>query len=102
MVKLSLNKINSYPGSTNTFHQRALMQLPPRLKLSNKEKMIIKYRFGLTEDEIPRTYEEIAELLDMSKEMVRQSEAKAIKKLKHPSLSEQWKNIIETKRDLYG
>lgn len=72
------------------------------MKLSDKEKMIIRYRFGLTEDEISRTYEEIAELLDISKEMVRQLEAKAIKKLKHPNLRKQWEAIIDTKRELYG
>lgn len=52
--------------------------------LSIREKQALQLRFGLEDGEL-RTYEEVGIHLKVSKERVRQIEAKAIRKLKHPT-----------------
>ena len=54
--------------------------------LSEKENRIIHMRFGLGGRK-PMTLEEIGEIYNVTRERIRQIEAKAIKKLKHPSRS---------------
>lgn len=46
------------------------------------------------------TLEEVAEKLGITKEMARQLERQALKKLRHPSLREQWKQIREILNEL--
>jgi RNA polymerase primary sigma factor len=52
--------------------------------LSPKEELVIRMRYGLGED-VPHTLEEVGEEFDVTRERIRQIEAKAIRKLKHPS-----------------
>ena len=52
--------------------------------LSEREKKVLEMRFGL-KDNKERTYEEIGKSFHRSKERIRQIEAKALRKLKHPS-----------------
>ena len=52
--------------------------------LSEREAKIIKLRFGL-ESGYPRTLEEVGKMFNITRERVRQIEAKAIRKLRHPS-----------------
>jgi len=52
--------------------------------LSDREREIIDYRFGLSEG-YSRTLEEVGRFFDVSRERVRQIEAKALRKLRHPS-----------------
>lgn len=52
--------------------------------LSNREAKIIKLRFGI-ETGYPRTLEEVGQMFNVTRERVRQIEAKAIRKLRHPS-----------------
>lgn len=58
--------------------------------LKEKESTIIKYRFGLI-DGRTHTLEEIGKFYNVTRERIRQIEAKAIKKLRHPSRSGQLK-----------
>lgn len=51
--------------------------------LSPREKRILEYRFGLN-GHPPKTLDEVGNLFDVTRERVRQIEAKALKKLKHP------------------
>lgn len=60
-------------------------------QLNEREKTVIKYRFGLTEDESDRTLEEIGTQLNITRERVRQIESTAIKKLKFPKYGKQLK-----------
>ena len=53
-------------------------------ELSERERMVIKLRFGLVDDR-PRTLEEVGKVYDVTRERIRQIEAKALKKLRHPS-----------------
>jgi RNA polymerase primary sigma factor len=42
-------------------------------------------RFGLDEDGTPKTLEDVGKCFDVTRERIRQIEAKALKKLRHPS-----------------
>ena len=55
--------------------------------LSDREKKVLELRFGLN-DGTPRTLEEVGKEFEVTRERIRQIEAKALRKLKHPSRSQ--------------
>ena len=65
-------------------------------QLNDREKAVIRMRFGLMHDESDRTLEEIGKELNVTRERVRQIESSAIKKLKHPKVGKKLKNYIES------
>ena len=64
-------------------------------QLNEREKAVIKMRFGIMDDESDRTLEEIGKELNVTRERVRQIESSAIKKLKHPKVGRKLKNYIQ-------
>jgi RNA polymerase primary sigma factor len=62
-------------------------------QLSEREREVIKMRFGLMPDRSERTLEEIGKALNVTRERVRQIESTALKKLKHPSIGKLLKNF---------
>lgn len=62
--------------------------------LSEREAKIIKLRFGI-DTGYPRTLEEVGRIFRVTRERVRQIEAKAIRKLRHPSRSRLVKDYME-------
>jgi RNA polymerase primary sigma factor len=54
--------------------------------LSQREERVIRLRFGIG-DGCPRTLEEVGAIFNVTRERIRQIEAKALKKLRHPSRS---------------
>jgi len=64
-------------------------------QLNEREKAVVRMRFGLLEDASDRTLEEIGKELRVTRERVRQIESSAIKKLKHPRVGRKLKNYIE-------
>lgn len=64
-------------------------------QLNDRERAVIRMRFGLMDDESDRTLEEIGKELNVTRERVRQIESSAIKKLKHPKVGRKLKNYIE-------
>ncbi len=64
-------------------------------KLNERERAVITMRFGLLEDESERTLEEIGKALGITRERVRQIEASAIKKLKHPKIGKELRDYLE-------
>ena len=52
--------------------------------LQERERLVLDKRFGLT-DGIPRTLEEVGRMFQVTRERIRQIEAKALRKLRHPS-----------------
>ncbi|NLC28102.1 MAG: RNA polymerase sigma factor RpoD [Campylobacteraceae bacterium] len=64
-------------------------------QLNERERAVIRMRFGLMSDESDRTLEEIGKELSVTRERVRQIESSAIKKLKHPKVGRKLKNYIE-------
>ncbi len=64
-------------------------------QLNERERAVVRMRFGLLDDESDRTLEEIGKELNVTRERVRQIENSAIKKLKHPKVGRKLKNYIE-------
>jgi RNA polymerase sigma factor, sigma-70 family len=61
--------------------------------LTDREKMVIQLRFGL-EDGRARTLEEVGKEFKVTRERIRQIEAKALRKLRHPSRSKRLKDFL--------
>ncbi len=61
--------------------------------LSNKEKEILRLRFGITKDE--HTLEEVGQRFAVTRERIRQIEAKALRKLRHPLRGRALRAFIE-------
>ncbi len=62
--------------------------------LTDREKRVLELRFGIT-DGRPRTLEEVGREFGVTRERIRQIEAKALRKLRHPSRSKKLKDYLE-------
>ena len=62
--------------------------------LTDREQKVLKLRFGL-EDGRARTLEEVGKEFEFTRERIRQLEAKALRKLRHPSRSKKLKDYLE-------
>lgn len=62
--------------------------------LTDREAKVLRLRFGL-EDGRSRTLEEVGKEFDVTRERIRQIEAKALRKLRHPSRSKKVKDFLD-------
>jgi RNA polymerase primary sigma factor len=62
--------------------------------LTPREQKVIRLRYGL-DDAHPRTLEEVGREFNVTRERIRQIEAKALRKLKHPNRSKKLKDFCE-------
>jgi RNA polymerase sigma factor, sigma-70 family len=63
-------------------------------KLTPREEMVLRLRYGI-DDGRPRTLEEVGREFNVTRERIRQIEAKALRKLRHPSKSKKLKDFLE-------
>ena len=69
--------------------------------LNEREQKVLKLRFGL-EDGRARTLEEVGKEFDVTRERIRQIEAKALRKLRHPSRSKKLRDYLDCLRNRDG
>lgn len=62
--------------------------------LTDREEKVLRLRFGL-DDGRARTLEEVGKEFNVTRERIRQIEAKALRKLRHPSRSKKLKDFLE-------
>jgi RNA polymerase primary sigma factor len=88
-------------SSENPAEMTAQTLLRERLReviktLSDREQKVLNLRFGL-EDGCPRTLEEVGSMFNVTRERIRQIEAKALRKLRHPSRLQKLEGFIEVR-----
>lgn len=66
------------------------------MTLTEREEKVLRLRFGIG-DGYPRTLEEVGQIFNVTRERVRQIEAKALRKLRHPTRSRKLKNFLDIK-----
>ena len=62
--------------------------------LTPREEKVLRLRYGL-DDSRPRTLEEVGKEFNVTRERIRQIEAKALRKLRHPSRSKRLKDFLD-------
>jgi RNA polymerase sigma factor (sigma-70 family) len=85
-------------GAESPFDSAAVALLPDQINrllfpLDERERQILKLRFGLDRGE-PRTLEEVGEHFNLTRERIRQIEARAMSKLRHPSSDTGAKDLL--------
>src|SRR5579863_5762481 len=90
------NEDRSGPSPTRSAHEFLRHREVERIlsTLSEREAQIIRLRFGIGTG-YPRTLEEVGRIFNVTRERVRQIEAKAIRKLRHPSRSRPLREYLE-------
>jgi len=88
-------------SAENPSEMTAYSMLKDRLKdvlhtLTDRERAVLDYRFGLT-DGYSRTLEEVGKQFSVTRERIRQIEAKALRKLRHPTRLRQLEGFLEVK-----
>ena len=63
-------------------------------QLTEREAKVLRLRFGL-EDGRPRTLEEVGKVFEVTRERIRQIEAKALRKLRHPTRSKKVRDFLD-------
>ena len=79
-------------AATYTLLHEQLMEVLDTL--TDREQKVLRLRFGL-DDGRPRTLEEVGREFDVTRERIRQIEAKALRKLRHPSRSRKLKDYLD-------
>ncbi len=84
------------PAPTEVASQQLLKEQIDRVldELNEREKRVIQLRFGL-KDGHPRTLEEVGKVFSVTRERIRQIEAKALRKLRHPQYSRKLRDYLE-------
>src|SRR5699024_946174 len=82
-------------ASNHTYYELLKEQLEDVLDtLTDREENVLRLRFGL-DDGRTRTLEEVGKVFGVTRERIRQIEAKALRKLRHPSRSKRLKDFLE-------
>ena len=115
IIYLILEEINNflldkvYPLDDKEYYDNdiecSFMDLPEALEksmegLREKEILVLRLRFGFENES--KTYDEIGTILNVTRERVRQIEAKALRKLRHPSRSRELKIYLDKNDKVYS
>ena len=89
----------TYDGETKLIDEISRAMLPEKINevletLALREKKVLKLRFGLR-DGRSQTLEEVAKEFNVTREWIRQIEAKALRKLRHPTNSRKLKDFLQ-------
>ncbi len=82
------------PSSATTYAMLKEQMDDVLTTLTERERKVLKLRFGIS-DGYPRTLEEVGSIFNVTRERVRQIEAKALRKLRHPTRSRKLKTFLE-------
>lgn len=82
------------PSSATTYAMLKEQMDEVLTTLTERERKVLKLRFGVN-DGYPRTLEEVGSIFNVTRERVRQIEAKALRKLRHPTRSRKLKTFLE-------
>ena len=82
------------PGDSVTFIMLKEQLLSVLDTLTPREEKVLRLRYGI-DDGKPRTLEEVGREFNVTRERIRQIEAKALRKLRHPSRSKKLKDFLE-------
>jgi RNA polymerase primary sigma factor len=82
------------PSDVASLQDRRLQIEAVLAELPMREREVIRMRFGLN-DERARTLEEVGKEFDVTRERIRQIEAKALRKLRHPSRAKRLKDFLD-------
>ena len=93
-----LGDIVADPNAESPFEVAATTLLPAQIErllapLDEREREILKLRFGLDRGEA-RTLEDVGEHFNLTRERIRQIEARAMSKLRHPSLDTGARDLV--------
>ena len=88
-------------SAENPSETAAYIMLKERLQevlstLTDRERQVLDFRFGLT-DGYSRTLEEVGKQFNVTRERIRQIEAKALRKLRHPTRMRKLRGFLETR-----
>ncbi len=86
---------SSLPGPMDSASRHMLKEQMNEILdgLTERERTVLVMRFGL-EDDIPRTLEDVGKEFNVTRERVRQIEAKALRKLRHPQRSRKLRDYL--------
>ncbi len=86
---------DSLPGPVDAASRRMLREQMAEIldQLNERERKVLEMRFGL-QDDIPRTLEDVGKEFNVTRERVRQIEAKALRKLRHPLRSRKLRDFL--------
>ena len=86
---------DSLPGPVDSASRRMLREQMAEILdgLNERERKVLEMRFGL-QDDIPRTLEDVGKEFNVTRERVRQIEAKALRKLRHPLRSRKLRDFL--------
>lgn len=82
------------PSSATTYAMLKEQMDDVLTTLTDRERKVLKLRFGIS-DGYPRTLEEVGSIFNVTRERVRQIEAKALRKLRHPTRSRKLRTFLE-------
>ncbi|MHB8294281.1 MAG: sigma-70 family RNA polymerase sigma factor [Acidimicrobiales bacterium] len=85
------NAVSPYDAAVQAVLPAEIARLLDRLDLRERE--ILRLRFGLDRGE-PRTLEEVGELFNLTRERIRQIEARAMSKLRHPAIGSEAAELL--------